>query len=356
MKKMIGTKVKRTIAGQLAFATAMIFSLPGNMMAQQAQTITAPSIDDATYSTTSFSVAATSSSGLAVKYGVAGPATVSSSGSLTMIGKGSVTVFFFQDGKDAVAATYEDDGTTIKTPAEPAVSAAAPVVRTFTINGASATVTLADATVTYTGTGQSLTPTQTDSADAALNESITVTYTDAGGNDVASPTNVGVYSVTATITSASNYSGSDTATLTITQAAATVTISGISHSHDGSQKPVTVVTVPAGLTVTTTYTGGSFAPAAAVAEVLYVEGDTLPDGKVVGDVKTAAVAAITAPSTAGDYAVSVSGKPYDNGVRPIVTAISISSEDKKVVLSWDYSEKYPEAFFILFLGFIFLTF
>ena len=49
-----------------------------------------------------------------------------------------------------------------------------------------------------------------------------------------------------------------------------------------------------------------------------------------------------------DYAVSVSGKPYDNGVRPIATAISISSEDKKVVLSWDYSEKYPEAFFIVY--------
>ncbi len=49
-----------------------------------------------------------------------------------------------------------------------------------------------------------------------------------------------------------------------------------------------------------------------------------------------------------DYAVSVSCKPFDNGVRPIVTAISISSEDKKVVLSWDYSEKYPEAFFIVY--------
>ena len=67
-----------------------------------------------------------------------------------MIGKGSVTVFFFQNGKDAVAATYEDDGTTIKTPAEAAISPAAPVVRSFTINGASATVALADATVAYT--------------------------------------------------------------------------------------------------------------------------------------------------------------------------------------------------------------
>ena len=163
MKKMIGTKIKRTIAGQLAFVTAMIFSLPGNMFAQQAQTITAPSIGDITYSTTSFSVGATSSSGLTVSYGVAGPATVGADGMLTMIGKGSVTVFFFQDGKAAVAATYEDDGTTIKTPAEPAVSAAAPVVRTFAINGASATVVLDDASVVYDGTAKALVPTMTDS-------------------------------------------------------------------------------------------------------------------------------------------------------------------------------------------------
>ncbi|MBT6659277.1 MAG: MBG-2 domain-containing protein, partial [Verrucomicrobia bacterium] len=290
MKKMIGTKVKRTIAGQLAFATAMIFSLPGNMLAQQTQTITAPSIDDVTYSTTSFSVAATSSSGLAVKYGVAGPATVNSSGLLTMIGKGSVTLFFFQDGD----ADYYP---------------AAPVVKSFTINGATATVDLANASAVYDGTGQFLTPIQTDSAGATLNEPITVTYTDAAGNAVASPTNVGVYDATATITSGSSYSGSDTGTLTITPGVATVTISGISQSYDGAQKPVTVVTVPAGLSVTTTY-GGSFVPAAAieaVAAVLYAEGDVIPEGKAVGDVKTAAVdavAAVIAPSSAGDYAVT----------------------------------------------------
>ena len=37
MKKIIGTKVKRYVAGSLAFVTAMIFSLPGNIQAQQAQ-------------------------------------------------------------------------------------------------------------------------------------------------------------------------------------------------------------------------------------------------------------------------------------------------------------------------------
>jgi len=249
MKKMIGTKVRRTIAGQLAFATAMIFSLPGNMQAQQTQTITAPSIDDVTYGVAPFSVSATSSSGLTVSYGVAGPASVDTAGLLTVLGKGSVTVFFFQDGD----ASYH---------------IAAPAVKSFTVNGATATVTLADASVAYTGTGQSLTPTQTDSGGTDLSEPISVTYTDAAGAAVASPTNVGVYTATATITSGSNYSGSDTATLTITKAAATVTISEISQNHDGSQKPVTVVTVPAGLTVTTTYTGGSFAPAAAVAAEL----------------------------------------------------------------------------------------
>ncbi|MDP7178842.1 MAG: MBG domain-containing protein, partial [Verrucomicrobiota bacterium] len=287
MKKITGTKIKRYMAGPLAFVTAMIFSLPGNMQAQQSQTISAPSINDVIYGVAPFSVAATSSSGLAVSYGVAGPAAVDTDGLLTALGKGSVSVFFFQNG----SADYYP---------------AAPVVKSFTVNGASATVTLADATVAYTGTGQSLTPTQTDSAGNDLSEPYTVTYKNAAGATVVSPTSVGVYTATAAITSGSNYAGSDTGTLTITQAAATVTISGISHSHDGSQKPVTVVTVPAGLTVTTTYTGGSFAPAAAVAEVLYVEGDTLPDGKAVGDVKTAAVAAVTAPSTAGDYAVSVS--------------------------------------------------
>ncbi|SVD75902.1 uncharacterized protein METZ01_LOCUS428756, partial [marine metagenome] len=183
MKKTIGTKVK--LAGKLAFATAMIFSFSGNLLAQDSQKIIANAIDDVTYSTTPLDVKATSEyavtgidTGLAVSYGVAGPATVDANGLLTMVGKGDVTVFYFQDGKDAVAATYEDDGTTIKTPAEAAINRAAPQMRSFTINGASATVALADATVVYTGTGQSLTPTQTDSAGATLTEPITVTYVD----------------------------------------------------------------------------------------------------------------------------------------------------------------------------------
>ena len=82
MKKIQGTKVKRYMAGSLAFVTAMIFSLPGNVQAQtkSTQTITAPSIGDVTYGVAAFSVSATSSSGLTVSYGVAGPASVDTDG------------------------------------------------------------------------------------------------------------------------------------------------------------------------------------------------------------------------------------------------------------------------------------
>jgi len=45
----------------------------------------------------------------------------------------------------------------------------------------------------------------------------------------------------------------------------------------------------------------------AVAEVLYVEGDTIPDGKVVGDVKTAAVAAVEGKSVGDVKTAAVPG-------------------------------------------------
>lgn len=49
-----------------------------------------------------------------------------------------------------------------------------------------------------------------------------------------------------------------------------------------------------------------------------------------------------------DYAVSVSAKPYDNGVRPIVADIAVSMEENKVLMQWDYPEKYLDVFFIVY--------
>ena len=49
-----------------------------------------------------------------------------------------------------------------------------------------------------------------------------------------------------------------------------------------------------------------------------------------------------------DFAVPVSGKPFDNGVRPIVTDVKSTVEGKILTLEWTYSEKYPNAFFIVY--------
>ena len=49
-----------------------------------------------------------------------------------------------------------------------------------------------------------------------------------------------------------------------------------------------------------------------------------------------------------DFAVPVSAKPFDNGVRPVVTDIQSKVEGKSLTLEWIYSEKYPNAFFIVY--------
>ncbi|MCP4927152.1 MAG: hypothetical protein GY916_14550, partial [Gammaproteobacteria bacterium] len=140
--------------------------------------------------------------------------------------------------------------------------------------------------------------------------SLVVTYADAAGAAVASPTNAGTYTVTATVDS-TLYRGTKTGSLVIGKATATVTLSDLAATYDGSGKVAATTTDPAGLTVDLTYSQGStlVAPIAAVdavAAVLYVEGDTLPTGKAVGDVKTPAVVAVTGvtgPSNAGTYAI-----------------------------------------------------
>lgn len=48
------------------------------------------------------------------------------------------------------------------------------------------------------------------------------------------------------------------------------------------------------------------------------------------------------------FANMVYGKPYDSGVRPVVTNLSSKIQDKKVVLSWDYPEKYKGATFAIY--------
>jgi len=49
-----------------------------------------------------------------------------------------------------------------------------------------------------------------------------------------------------------------------------------------------------------------------------------------------------------NYAVPVSGKPYDNGVRPPIENISITKEKTNIVLTWEYKQFNSESFFIIY--------
>lgn len=79
----------------------------------------------------------------------------------------------------------------------------------------------------------------------------------------AAPTNAGDYTVTAALSNG-NYvlSGPTTATLVIEKATAQVTLSDLTRIFDGTPKPVTVNTTPAGLGVNLSYDGGATAPSA----------------------------------------------------------------------------------------------
>ena len=90
------------------------------------------------------------------------------------------------------------------------------------------------------------------------------------------PANAGSYAVVSSVVDP-NYTGSTNGSLTIAQAPATVTVTSAVASYDGTTKPVTVTTAPAGLTVATTYNGvlgipsgaGSYAVASTVTDPNY---------------------------------------------------------------------------------------
>src|SRR5207249_8891976 len=77
------------------------------------------------------------------------------------------------------------------------------------------------------------------------------------------PTNAGSYAIVASLNNvnytASNFTG---ATLVIGKATATITLGALDQAYDGSPKPATVTTSPAGLSgVSITYDGSATAPA-----------------------------------------------------------------------------------------------
>ena len=121
------------------------------------------------------------------------------------------------------------------------------------IRKASAYIFISGLSQTYTGSAINVT---TVTQPSGL--SVRVTY----DGSSTPPVNVGSYIVTATIDNA-NYSGYASNLLEIVKATAAVTLSNLSQTADGSPKPVTVTTVPSGLSVDVTYDGSTTAPSVA---------------------------------------------------------------------------------------------
>jgi uncharacterized delta-60 repeat protein len=120
----------------------------------------------------------------------------------------------------------------------------------FTINQATATVSLSNLTQTYNGSPLSAT--------AATNPnglSVSITY---NGSPTA-PTTAGSYAVLATVNNP-NYQGSASGTLLINKAAATVSLSSLTDTYNGSPQSAVVTTNPSGLSVNVTYNGSPTAP------------------------------------------------------------------------------------------------
>ncbi|HEY8205075.1 MAG TPA: MBG domain-containing protein [Pyrinomonadaceae bacterium] len=160
--------------------------------ANQSITVNTHAPATATYNT-NFTVAATSSSGFAVSY--------SSSGACTNTG----AMFMMTSGTGTCTVKYDQVG-------DGNFNAASQVTENVTAQKATATITLSNLTQTYDGNPKFVT---TSTTPPGL--TVNVTYSQ-NSVPVASPTNIGIYDVSAMINDA-NYQGTANGTLTITESA-----------------------------------------------------------------------------------------------------------------------------------------
>ena len=291
----------------------------------QDQTIDFPAIG-AQVTTSTVTLAATASSGLAVSFAVgSGPGTISGGTNLAFTGAGTVSIVASQAGNSSwnpapdvtntfavtkaaagvtltnLAQTYDGAARTVTATTLPGGltveltyngSASAPTAAgsyavtgmvneamyqgsatgTLVVAKASATVALGNLEQTYSGAVRTVSATTTPAG-------LTVAFTYDGS--AAAPTNAGSYAVTGTVNEA-NYAGSASGTLVVSKAAATVSLGSLAQTYDGTARMATATTTPEGLTVDLTYDGlawaptnaGSYAVTGTVADVNYAGSST----------------------------------------------------------------------------------
>lgn len=121
---------------------------------------------------------------------------------------------------------------------------------TATVIPAAASVVLGNLTQTYNGIPKAIDVTTNPPGLA-----VAITY---NGSSVI-PTAAASYAVEANITDP-NYQGSASGTFTINKGTATINLSGLTPTYDGSPKPITATTSPAGLAASITYDGSPTPP------------------------------------------------------------------------------------------------
>lgn len=220
-----------TLTAENVGGVSLPFKL-GIMIAKGTQSIEFDTLPDRTFGDGPVPLSAVASSGLVVDLQVvSGPASLQAN-LLSLNGAGSVTLAASQPGNE----NYHT---------------ATPVLRSFSVHPAAATVTFSGPmSFTYDGNPKPLTV-----ATAPVGLGVNLTYNGSG----TAPSAAGSYQVVATVTD-SNYSGSATANLSITRATASLVMTGLSQTYSGVAQPVIVGTQPANLPVTVTYDGSETVP------------------------------------------------------------------------------------------------
>ena len=253
------------------------------VVAKADQTITFPPIDDQ-LATNQVELSATASSALVVSFATnGGPASIAGGTNLSFTGTGWVSIVASQAG-DANWNVAPD------------------ATNTFNVTKATASVTLTNLTQAYDGAPR---PVSVLSVPSAL--SVLLTYD--GATNV--PVNVGSYAVTGVVDDIF-YEGSATGTLVVTQGVAAVTLTNLTQTYDGAPRPVSVLSVPSGLSVLLTYDGSTNAPINAGA---YAVTGTVSDANWQGE----AVGVLTVEQANASVYLSNLTQTY-NGLACSVTA------------------------------------
>ena len=204
---------------------------------------------------------------------------------------------------------------------------------TLIISPATATITLGSLTQTFTGSPLSATATTTP---AGLS-TVSFTYTGTGGTtyptSAAPPTNVGSYTVAATLTNV-NFTGTASAVLTITKATATVTFtpSTLSQTFTGSPLSAVATITPSSipvseLTFTYTGTGGTtYGPTSAAPTNVgtYTVSASLTDNNFTGSASAVAFTISKATATV-TFIASTLSQTYTGSPLSAVATIAPSS-------------------------------